>query len=90
MKDVGGSGENVYHITDWNALVQASFEKQDFSGETLFVSVIRNGTVIFTKSVRSPKGSLDFIIDPDSGDFPGGIPSPTSATGLVPGEKYRI
>lgn len=88
LQHVGGSGTGLYRITDSSGLVQAAFEKQDYSGTTLVVSVYRNGTRIATRSVRAPGGSLDFIIDPATGGFPGGIPEPTSATGLIPGRTY--
>jgi hypothetical protein len=89
LMHIGGIGAQVVKIVDSNGLVQASLEKQDFSGAVLTAEVFRNGTVIHTQSTGAPRGSFDFIIDPKTGEFPGGIPTPTSVTGLVPGETYR-
>jgi len=89
LMHVGGTGDQVYKITDSTGLVQASFEKQDYSGAVLTVEVYCNGTVIHKTSIGAPRGSLDFIIDAKTGEFPGGIPTPTSASGLLPGQIYR-
>ncbi len=77
LRHVGGSGDRFYGIPDDGRLVQVSFQKQDYSGETLAIGVYRNGTMITSRSVRAPMGSIDFIIDPATGGFPGGIPTPS-------------
>ena len=89
LHDIGGSGERSYRISDSNDLIQASVEKLDYLGAPLVVSVLRNGNTIYSRTVTAPGGSIDFIIDPLTGGFPGGIPTPTSATGLVPGVTYQ-
>lgn len=88
LQNIGGTGEHYYWIRNADALIQASLQKQDYSADFLLVTVYRNGTEIYSNKISAPKGSLDFIIDPYTGGFPGGIPTPTSATGLVPGERY--
>jgi hypothetical protein len=89
LQNVGGTGEHYYWIRNADGLVQVSIRKQDYSADPLFVAVYRNGSEIYNNTLTAPKGSLDFIIDPVTGGFPGGIPTPVSATGLEPGVAYR-
>lgn len=88
LLNVGGRGEKHYPLPDDIRLVEASFQKQDYSGSTLTVELYRDGTVITSRSVRSPMGSISFIVDAETGGFPGGIPTPTSPNVLVSGETY--
>jgi hypothetical protein len=89
LRHVGGSGDRFYSIPDAGRLLQVSFQKQDYSGEILEIRIYRNGTMITSRSVRTPQGSIEFIIDTATGGFPGGIPAATTRGGMVPGEVYR-
>jgi hypothetical protein len=51
--------------------VQVSVQKNDNSGALLAVGIYRNGTLISTKSVTSPMGTVDLLIDPQTGRAPG-------------------
>jgi hypothetical protein len=51
--------------------VQVSVQKQDNSGATLAVGVYRNGTLIGTRSITSPMGAVDLLIDPLTARAPG-------------------
>ncbi|OPY35741.1 MAG: hypothetical protein A4E35_02312 [Methanoregula sp. PtaU1.Bin051] len=75
LQHIGGSGDRFYKIPDDVRLVQVSFQKRDYSGEILAIGIYRNGTLITSRSTRVPGGSIDFIIDPETGGFPSGIPT---------------
>lgn len=51
--------------------MQVSVQKQDNSGAVLAVGIYRNGTLISTRSVTSPMGTVDLLIDPLTALAPG-------------------
>jgi hypothetical protein len=70
LEYVGGSGDQFYRIPKPDSLVQASFQKQENSGEPLAIEVYRDGEMIYRRTVRAPKGEIAFIIDPKTGKIP--------------------
>jgi hypothetical protein len=71
LQQIGGSGERLYYIQKSDGLVQASLVKQDNSGNTLTVEVYRNGEMVLHRTTRAPKGEVQFLIDPRTGNPPG-------------------
>jgi hypothetical protein len=52
LDHVGGSGDRFFRIRDSEGLVQASFQKQDYSGKTLALEVYRDGEMVCNRTVR--------------------------------------
>jgi hypothetical protein len=71
LKMVSGSGNQLYQIRQSDSAVQASFQKQDYNGDSMTVEVYNNGKKIAHRIITAPKGSIDFIIDPKTGEPPG-------------------
>jgi hypothetical protein len=74
LRHVGGSGEQIYPIRNDTRYVQASFQKQDYSGKTLAVEVYAGGVMTYRRTVRSPMGEIAFLIDPRTAEQPGVTP----------------
>lgn len=71
MRTVSGSGDNFYRML-WNdRIVAVSVQKDDNTGAPLTASVYRNGTLIATRSVTSPMGSVSILVNPVTGLAPG-------------------
>jgi len=70
LKLVSGTGDQFYYIRDSSGLVQATFQKQDQTGETLTVGVYTNGTEVTYRTVRAPRGSISLLVDPQTGKPP--------------------
>jgi hypothetical protein len=77
LRHVGGSGEQLYPIRKDTGYVQASFQKQDYSGKTLTVEVYTSGVMTYRRTVRSPMGEIAFLIDPRTAEQPGATPAAT-------------
>ncbi len=90
LADVSGEGRSLYRIPGDTALFQASFQKKMNSGSELTVQVSYNGNVVLSRSTRAPMGTIEFLIDPRTGEFPGPTPTPALWTGFEPGETYRV
>ncbi len=71
IRPVSGSGAQIYKILWSDRIVQVSAQKQDNSGDTLLIEVYNNGTLIKSSSTRKPMGSINFLIDPITGQPPG-------------------
>ncbi len=88
MRQVSGTGDTLYPILRDNHPVQVSIQKKDNSGAMLTATIYRNGTQIATRSVTSPMGTVDLLIDPVTARAPGLSESDTTsgntatATGL--------
>jgi hypothetical protein len=70
LKLVSGTGDQLYYIWDSSGLVQATFQKQDQTGETLTVAVYTNGTEVTDRTVRAPRGTIAILVDPKTGKPP--------------------
>ena len=79
LQNVRGSIDQFYKILKSTSLVEASFQKQDNSGETLAVEVYRNGEMIERRTVRAPMGEIAFIINPKTSNPIGAFPVITSS-----------
>jgi hypothetical protein len=77
LRHVGGSGEQLYPIPDNTNYVQASFQKQDYSGKTLAVGVYYTGVMTYRRTTTSPMGEIAFLIDPKTAEQPGVTPATT-------------
>jgi hypothetical protein len=67
QQEVRGTGEQIYAIRDSNDTVQATFTKQDYSGNILTVEVYNNGTRVTQVSKSSPKAEIDILVNPKTG-----------------------
>jgi hypothetical protein len=70
LKEVRGTGEQVYAIKNPDDLVQASFTKQDNYGDTLTVEVYNNGTLVTQVTKRTPRGTISILVNPKTGKAP--------------------
>jgi hypothetical protein len=68
---VSGSGSEFYRIQDPASLVQATFQKQAYTGDPLTINIYRNGTLITHRTITAPRGTIDLIIDAKTGNSPG-------------------
>jgi hypothetical protein len=71
MRQVSGTGDNFYKVLRNDRPVQVSVQKKDNSGALLAVAIYRDGTLISTRSVTSPMGTVDMLIDPMTALAPG-------------------
>ncbi len=65
-----GTGVQFYAIKNSNGLVQATFRKLDYSGDTLTVEVYNNGTMVTHISKSTPGGTIALLVDPVTGKAP--------------------
>lgn len=70
LKEVRGTGEQIYAIKNSNDLVQASFTKQDYYGDILTVEVYNNGSMIKQFTTSTPNGKISILINSTTGDPP--------------------
>jgi hypothetical protein len=68
--EVRGTGEQFYPIKDSNGLVQASFTKQDYYGDTLIVGVYNNGTMVRQFTTSAPGGTITLLVNSTTGKAP--------------------
>ena len=71
LRAVSGTGNNFYKILRSDRPVQVSVQKQDYSGALLAVAIYRDGMLISSRSVTSPMGAVDLLIDPLTARAPG-------------------
>jgi hypothetical protein len=83
MRQVAGSGDSIHPIfwSDRPVLVQV--RKKDNTGAALTVMVYRNSTVIATRSVTSPMGTVEILIDPRTALAPGLSPEDQGQQGYT-------
>ena len=74
MRQVSGSGDTIHPIFWPDHPVLVSVQKKDNTGAVLTATVYRNGTVIGTRSVNSPMGTVEILIDPVTARAPGMSP----------------
>ncbi len=65
-----GTGVQFYAIKNSNGLVQVTFQKLDYSGDTLTVEVYNNGTMVTHISKSTPGGTIALLVDPVTGKAP--------------------
>jgi len=71
LRMVSGTGDQFYKVQNSDDLVQASFQKQEYTGDTLTVEIYNQGKLITHRTVTAPRGTIDFIIDAKTGNPPG-------------------
>ena len=71
MQQVSGTGDHFYKVLKNDRPVQVSVQKQDNSGALLAVAIYRDGILIGSRSVTSPMGTVDLLIDPLTARPPG-------------------
>ena len=71
LKMVSGSGSQFYAIPRGDGGVQVSFQKQEYAGDPMTVEIYNNGTLMAHRTITAPRGTIDFIIDPKTGNPPG-------------------
>ncbi|MCX6701345.1 MAG: hypothetical protein NTV68_15735 [Methanomicrobiales archaeon] len=70
LRMVSGTGDQFYKIQNSDNLVQASFQKQEYTGDVMTVEVYKQGKLITDRAVTAPRGTIDFIIDAKTGNPP--------------------
>ncbi len=63
MRDISGSGEEVYQVPAANEIVEGTVQKLDDSGNVLTVSFFNNGQLVKSESTRNPHGTVDLHAD---------------------------
>jgi hypothetical protein len=91
MRTVSGTGDDLYPIFRSNQPVLVSVQKMDNSGTMLTATVYRNGTPITTRSITSPMGTVEILINPETALAPGfssaeGIVTPAATQAIL--ENY--
>jgi len=71
MRQITGTGDNFYQIFWRDRTVQVSVQKNDNSGALFTATVYRDGTAISSRSVTSPMGAIEILIDPQTARAPG-------------------
>ncbi len=63
IREVMGSGDRFYRIPTVDGVVAATIQKQDGSGNVLTVDMYKNGTLVKSGTVASPRGIVDLHVD---------------------------
>ena len=77
LREVAGSGDQMYKIYDGDSITQVKIHKGDNTADTLTVEVYREGTIIDGRIISNPMGSIEFMIDTRTGLPPGITPVAT-------------
>lgn len=70
-RQVSGTGNQVFPVLMTNTIVQATVQKQDYSGEMLTIEIYNNSTLLASKSVTAPMGEVSLLIDTTTAAAPG-------------------
>jgi len=90
IREVSGSGDQIYKIPVSEGIVQVQIHKADNSGDTLTVEVYRDGEVISHRTVSIPMGSIEILIDAKTGNPPGMTPVVTPSGNQTGSNGSRI
>jgi hypothetical protein len=71
LRGITGSGDRFYQVNEKNRLVQVQIYKTDNTGDMLTVGIYRNGEIIYRRSITSPGGVIELLIDAETGNPPG-------------------
>jgi len=71
LHPVSGTGNSSFKVLMLTSVVQATLQKQDNSGDVLMVGIYNNSIPLIKKSVSAPKGSVNILVDVDTGLPPG-------------------
>jgi len=59
---IQNSGDQVYRMPDYSAVVEGSVEKQDGSAGRMVVEIYNNGTLLSRSETMKPEGLIDFHV----------------------------
>jgi hypothetical protein len=82
LRGITGSGDRFYQMDEKNRLVQVQIYKTDNTGDTLTVALYRNGEIMHSRSITSPMGGIELLIDAETGNPPGIITPGTTQTAV--------
>jgi len=85
LHPVSGSGNRTFAILMTSDIVQATIQKQDYSGDVLTVGIYNNSTLLAEKTVTAPMGEINLLIDTKTSSPPGMTPDTVPA-----GNRTRI
>jgi len=71
LREISGSGDQIYKIPVGDGIVQAQIYKPDNSGDTLTVQIYRDGKIIGNRSASTPRSTVELLIDAKTGNPPG-------------------
>ncbi|NMB77847.1 MAG: hypothetical protein GYA23_01990 [Methanomicrobiales archaeon] len=71
LQQVSGTGEKYVKALSSESVVSAIIEKTEDSGDELRVEMYRDGRLIASRSTSTPRGSVNLLIDPATGQAPG-------------------
>jgi len=71
VRQVSGTGNQVFPVLMTKSVVQATVQKQDYSGDTLTVEIYENSTLLASRSVTAPMGEVNLLIDTTTAAAPG-------------------
>jgi len=74
LREVSGSGDQIYSIPVGEGIVQAQIYKPDNSGDTLTLQIYRDGKIIGNRSASTPRSTVELLIDAKTGNPPGLAP----------------
>ena len=63
MRQVSGSGDQLYQVPTINGILDVTIGKQDGSGNILTVEVYKNGILVKRSTVATPRGNIDIHVD---------------------------
>ncbi|MDD4138104.1 MAG: hypothetical protein PHT99_09480, partial [Methanoregula sp.] len=85
LHPVSGSGNRTFAILMTSDIVQATIQKQDYSGDVMTVGIYNNSTLLAEKTVTAPMGEINLLIDTKTSSPPGMTPDTVPA-----GNRTRI
>ena len=74
LREISGSGDQIYKIPVGDGIVQAQIYKPDNSGDTLTLQIYRDGKIIGNRSASTPRSTVELLIDAKTGNPPGLTP----------------
>lgn len=80
-RQVSGTGTQVFPVLMTKNIVQATIQKQDYSGDMLTVEIYNNSTLLASRSVTAPMGEVSLLIDTTTAAAPGMNTETTLADG---------
>jgi len=63
MRQVSGSGDQLYQVPTIDGMIDVTIGKQDGSGNILAVEVYKNGMLVKRSTVATPRGNIDIHVD---------------------------
>jgi hypothetical protein len=89
LRQVSGNGNQTFPILMTDSIIQATIQKHDNSGEALTVEIYNNSTLLSHRTVTSPTGEVNLLIDTKTARPPGMTTSP-AGNRTLPGNGTLI